>query len=748
MADQEELVQQLFSLGTGKSLAQIRDLLQKHNWNPDAAAGALFDPSNDNDPIQIMEPNERRGRSDRTDDRMHIDGDEGKSTAVSLHPTSSSTNLNVIEGSWSGGRSILHIEDRRPSSGVRGVLNSPASDTRIQGPKNKDAEVIDLTGDEDPDLAKAMRESLETSGIGQFQASDRAPSADWAMVPSNVPAGSSISQEEQAMSRAVEESLKASYIEDIYDEPPADEQVRKGHRPLALRTSATSLQHACLLLQALVFVPQVTYMLKSHKWPEEHDPYDGKEPNCHSDAYHVYILQAILALQDLGQMSYSEVPMDSFQIDPWNPMGTKGPGFSTEAFYARLALAAENMLFGSMPFETSSWPRLFHFRQGYIGTPPTYNPFSAQEDHCVVSVEFNPSSLGHPTASQPLLQADLVSLLTAQYCRPPPSGSNEIDRRVVISETSEIVAFNVVRNTPAPSNANASSSSTSTVQVVEGNVALTFPTSIYLDRFLERCKDITNAKALEKERLVSEVEALAARKKDLSLDEKGQDVLKSLRSSAYYFENLAAGGLKKEDDENKKLKYVDAGKKLRQIIQHVEDTVNQLDVAIAKLNENIASVYDSPHLMNDRYDLRAVLYQDGFYGRTHAYSYVQDFATGAWWKTVDHNVTQVSEETVLTDTTGLHLGGGPYFLIYSRALDQSPLHASSIEGGPMEWDLKIKNTIKGENQSFRAKLSPGLATELEALESPMGSSSASPQSQSVPLPVHQITATVTRMDIS
>lgn len=30
--------------------------------------------------------------------------------------------------------------------------------------------------------------------------------------------------------------------------------------------------------------------------------------------------------------------------------------------------------------------------------------------------------------------------------------------------------------------------------------------------------------------------------------------------------------------------------------------------------------------------------------------------------------TQVSEGTVLTDATGLHLGAGPYFLIYSGAL--------------------------------------------------------------------------------
>lgn len=43
---------------------------------------------------------------------------------------------------------------------------------------------------------------------------------------SKVPAGSSISQEDQAMSRAVEASLKDSFVDDVYEEPPPDDQVR------------------------------------------------------------------------------------------------------------------------------------------------------------------------------------------------------------------------------------------------------------------------------------------------------------------------------------------------------------------------------------------------------------------------------------------------------------------------------------------------------------------------------------------
>jgi hypothetical protein len=43
--EEVELVQQLYALGSGKSESEIRELLEKHNWNPDAAAGALFDTS-------------------------------------------------------------------------------------------------------------------------------------------------------------------------------------------------------------------------------------------------------------------------------------------------------------------------------------------------------------------------------------------------------------------------------------------------------------------------------------------------------------------------------------------------------------------------------------------------------------------------------------------------------------------------------------------------------------------------------
>lgn len=47
------------------------------------------------------------------------------------------------------------------------------------------APVIDLTGDDDEDLSRALQASLQDQGT-TFGPSDRAPDPNWAVVPSNV----------------------------------------------------------------------------------------------------------------------------------------------------------------------------------------------------------------------------------------------------------------------------------------------------------------------------------------------------------------------------------------------------------------------------------------------------------------------------------------------------------------------------------------------------------------------------------
>lgn len=77
---------------------------------------------------------------------------------------------------------------------------------------------------------------------------------------------------------------------------------------------------------------------------------------------------------------------------------------------------------------------------------------------------------------------------------------------------------------------------------------------------------------------------------------------------------------------------------------------------------------------------------DGVYGRSHLYTYVKAL-DGKWYKTVEATVTEVglvflwnhqteaskvSEEAVLTDVTGLHLGAGPFLLFYSKTNPPPP----------------------------------------------------------------------------
>jgi len=127
---------------------------------------------------------------------------------------------------------------------------------------------------------------------------------------------------------------------------------------------------------------------------------------------------------------------------------------------------------------------------------------------------------------------------------------------------------------------------------------------------------------------------------------------------------------------------------------------------------------------------------DGLYGRSHLYSYVND--NGTWWKTVDWAVTEVSEETVLTDPTGFHLGAGPYMLIYSRAVldgDQSPL----------PWPEDVVRAVQRHNQLFLDKTARGTTNETAEISIP---SSTSPSGFITPLEVPITPGPGDAMDVS
>jgi hypothetical protein len=92
-------------------------------------------------------------------------------------------------------------------------------------------------------------------------------------------------------------------------------------------------------------------------------------------------------------------------------------------------------------------------------------------------------------------------------------------------------------------------------------------------------------------------------------------------------------------------------------------------------------------------------------------------------------VTQVAEEMVLSDPTGLHMGAGPYMLFYSRS-DSQPVDA------PLYWPkthrvsrsalclvtclltFTLQADIKESNESFRMLLPEELSRDLVEFPSP------------------------------
>lgn len=97
---------------------------------------------------------------------------------------------------------------------------------------------------------------------------------------------------------------------------------------------------------------------------------------------------------------------------------------------------------------------------------------------------------------------------------------------------------------------------------------------------------------------------------------------------------------------------------------------------------------------------------DGIPGRDHTYAYLRGY-DGKWYKSLDAMVTevrplswpvggsrtqsfrQVPEEAVLNDSTGLHMGAGPYMLIYSKAVDSEP-ESENMEEVAAKYDRGVK----------------------------------------------------------
>ncbi|KAL5520705.1 hypothetical protein ACEPAF_2707 [Sanghuangporus sanghuang] len=612
------------------------------------------------------------------------------------------------------------------SAGGSGALNVPRRTntprtTPERGQPSTTGDVIDLTADNDSDLSRALQLSLEQGQSqrmeGNFRRTDRAPDPNWAMVPSNVQVNTNTvqEQEDQSLSRAIEASLSTSYVEDRYEELPIEEKVRKAGYPVSLRTSLNELYFAPPIIQALFYVPQVRQKLATWRWEGSND---GLLPDKDSPDYIPCVLSGLFTFMDHTLVSY--LLIDELGFEYRGRLASSAadlPGELSNEFYSFIVRAMETKLRAD---SQKDGKRLFHLRYAPINSvlpadamdsntlgiencPPTYLK-SGSETACV-RVDLRASSG----------PSDLLTCLSNQLGLEPPSPS-DITNNTVSSTTfssqaqalvtaSDVIAFELVR----PSHSLGSSHSTSQQNASSSTPSVTpfrYPMNVYLDQFLLENAAVACERRVKRREMEARLKELTAKRESLTQFE-GKATVKSLTSALYYFENVAI----KDGNESRAQEVEAAAASLQKIINRINTEVQVLDSQILKLRSEIEKVFDDLSLQQHRYDLRAVLVHDGLYGRSHLHSFILD--NGRWWKCQDATVVEVSEEVVLTDTTGLHLGAGPYLLIYSRETAEVDVKSC--------WPTRFKNNIKTDNFDYLQLLeqvAPEIAANLGATYNP------------------------------
>ncbi|KDR77055.1 hypothetical protein GALMADRAFT_155717 [Galerina marginata CBS 339.88] len=532
--------------------------------------------------------------------------------------------------------------------------------------------VIDLTADDD-DINRAIQMSMQessqqTQSQPHFGPSERAPHPEWQMVRSNAPVTGSTAvtaaHDDHTLNEAIQASLQ-DFKEDT-DVSPFKETIREGGRPIALRTDTRALAYAALVVQALYFVPQVRATVSNLRLPSV-DPGTGVD---HPDRS-MWNLIELFTNMDLAQLSaiIDNELLPSLEIPPFD--GTKSLGEASSTVVKSVAFLIEQHL-KAQAAEGEEPDRLFSFTHGQVTL--TGNHMSQRTNGAdtgmVVTVEFG----------QDPQHNDLNSCISDTLTR----YTAKVSHHDVIIKPSEVITFDLKRLPVTPSTGSAPPDSFS------------YPKTIYLDQFLFDNLALANSKRRLEREMLEEIKELMAHKEALTRSE-GRDALQNLRSTIDYYENVADP----EDDLSRKRTLQGMADRLKDIMTVIEGKVEHIDHKIETLQADLATVFDCPELQECQYDLRSVLVHSGLPGRKQMYSYVQDTA-GVWWKTVDHEVTEVPEETVLTDPTGLHLGAGPYMLFYSRHLSEDQINE------PLVWPSMFSGAVEENNKKFLAMMHPEL----------------------------------------
>ncbi|KAG5637216.1 hypothetical protein H0H81_005379 [Sphagnurus paluster] len=391
----------------------------------------------------------------------------------------------------------------------------------------------------------------------------------------------------------------------------------------------------------------------------------------------IYFLVELFTNLDLAQLSsiVDKEVLPLFEPAPWNGSGTDALGELSAEFLRSIGILIDT----ETKREEESQPYLFHFKHARVeskgGTSKIVQTIN--ESANVVNVEVGDN----------VVPNDLVSRLSNNLSQ----HDGTCTMSDVIVEPMEVVAFHLKTLsgvTPGPGK--------------PPPEPFIFPKHFYLDRFLLENVDVAEQKRTQEREMQAEIEEMT-KKRDFITRCDNRDTLTDLRASLYYYEHVAES----KNDPDRQAAITRTTEKLRSIVDQIVKTVQDIDQRVAKLQTDLAVVFDCPELQQYRYDLRSVFIHTGLPGRKQIYSYVQD-AAGVWWKTIDYNVTEVPEETVLTDPTGLHMGAGPYLLIYSRHLPQEEIKT------PVAWPTHFVDAVQDSNAMFLKAVRPKEEEETSA----------------------------------
>ncbi|QRV98642.1 ubiquitin carboxyl-terminal hydrolase [Ceratobasidium sp. AG-Ba] len=183
----------------------------------------------------------------------------------------------------------------------------------------------------------------------------------------------------------------------------------------------------------------------------------------------------------------------------------------------------------------------------------------------------------------------------------------------------------------------------------------------------------------------------------------GRDTLADLRVCIKHFEHTA--------DPKRAERNARTLEKLKILLKDFEDRCAEIAKKSEELKLEQQNLWNKPELMNLPYDLRAVLIHDGLLGRSHLFSYVKK--ADKWWKVVDANVTEVTEEVVLGDSVGVHLGAGVLGLVYAAPHEESEHEA--------RWGWKERLKSHKLDKPWVAQLSPETQARLAERVEPVSS---------------------------